>query len=808
MEYEEALKYISSGEAVLFAGSFFSSKAYNILGERIPTPACLKTILLTALNKNVTDFQSDNLDAVAGFAQKHLNPAKYQKLLKDVFTVKSSDESSKIISSQNWQSVFTTNYDNLIELNSHPLKHSVSPYSKIDRFSSFDNEVYHVNGFIDDLKGEYDDIYKLKLSSVDYLENKFQTSFVYTSFLNELSSAKAIFYVGYSGRSDFDISVAIHDKSLKDKSFFICGKDIHSEIERERLQNFGKDTNRSIDDFSKDLKKIKKNRQTVTNKQNHKFIALQEVKKATFDETHIDSDLLRLINQGEINNKLLQNSNYVINRWSNVASLVSEVSSIKFFTVSSTLGNGKSVFMRGLAQYVASQRPVFFYRGNPDFLYSDLQYIQQSYSDSLVFIDTMSNLRNSFANIVAFAQKNIQFVISDRTPILSQITSTICSDYGISENDISPLKDVDSLSNHDYSLWQQNLNRYHMLSPEKRKKAKYFRSDNPTFSMILLEVFKSSGIVNKYRSLFKDNSADPTYRRLAILILMTNTIGTNGNSEFDLVFLQRCLRVNITNTMTNSKLYGEFIDFKRNSIINHSSVLAKALLQGSESVTTYAERTDILISVIKNLDSFPNNKQVDSFIKALTSFSNISLIFSQHKHQKETAPYIERFYTEIQNLNSLRNNVFFILQLANSKIYSGEYDLSEVYLNNAEEMADQMNLKHRYQLVNTRVNLYVESASETIAKDPKMFIEHLKWINSQKFDIRDFIYLATMFGKLRITRSIQHQNPELIESIYGQLLELYTRIRITFKEHENFNRRLPYSSLGKFSSMISSLKTT
>ncbi|NKF05172.1 hypothetical protein HEP88_14480 [Lactobacillus paracasei] len=268
------------------------------------------------------------------------------------------------------------------------------------------------------------------------------------------------------------------------------------------------------------------------------------------------------------------------------------------------------------------------------------------------------------------------------------------------------------------------------------------------------------------------------------------------------------LKMNTTQKMENSKVYTEFIDFKKRKIINSSSILAKALLQRNENEISYSERTDILIDIINNLETFPKSKQIDSFRRLLTSFSNISLTFSQYKHDKNTAPHIEKFYTEVQSLDSLKNNIFFMIQLASSKIYSGKFELASDYLDIADQLADEKHLKHRYQLINTRINLYIESASTTLTTEPQKFIDHLSWISYQQFGDADYSYLATMFGKLNrqgklINKSITDKR--LRREIYNILVMLYAKITKYYAESEVKAPKNLQESIKKFNLLIESI---
>lgn len=146
--------------------------------------------------------------------------------------------------------------------------------------------------------------------------------------------------------------------------------------------------------------------------------------------------------------------------------------------------------------------------------------------------------------------------------------------------------------------------------------------------------------------------------------------------------------------------------------------------------------------------------------------------------------------------------------MASSKIYSGKFELASDYLDIADQLADEKHLKHRYQLINTRINLYIESASTTLTTEPQKFIDHLSWISYQQFGDADYSYLATMFGKLNrqgklINKSITDKR--LRREIYNILVMLYAKITKYYAESEVKAPKNLQESIKKFNLLIESI---
>lgn len=303
MEYDEALNYISSGEAVLFAGSYFSKQSLNYLGETIPDSQKLKEIFLTELGEP-TD-SSEDLKTVSQFALKELGAKKYGNILRKQFSVQQPSRDVNIIAAKPWQAIFTTNYDNAIE-KSRGFATS-SPNSNPRKVISMSEEVYHVNGAIEDLTTDRDDVLKLLLSNDSYIENSFISSPGHNTFVNSLIYAKAIFFVGYSVAADLDIARIITRSDLVEKSFFVNGNSA-SRIEKSKFNQFGSYTGKTTSEFADEISKLK----VISDSKNAGDETLYSLNNVSPDHDYllqpkIDNDINNLIDKGILLNEHVLN---------------------------------------------------------------------------------------------------------------------------------------------------------------------------------------------------------------------------------------------------------------------------------------------------------------------------------------------------------------------------------------------------------------------------------------------------------------------------------------------------------------------
>lgn len=742
MEYSEALEYISSGEAVLFAGSYFSIGSTNYTGTLIPDSDGLKQIFLDELGEP-EDSQID-LKAISEFALDTLGPKQYGNILRKQFNVNIPSPDVNRISKKPWMAIFTTNYDNAIEKATGLI--SSSPSSNVKQALSLNEEVYHINGYLNDLSSSKDDALKLLLSNDSYFENSFLSSPGYYSFTNALIYAKAIFFVGYSISADLDIARIISRSDLSRKTFFITGHSA-SRIEQHRISQFGTYTDKETSDFANDINLISlaKSKKYI---EDGKLYSLYKVKpsKDYLIQDHIDQDINNLIDRGIVRSENILNPDYIVNRWEPYANQILTNHNDFVMTVRSKIGNGKTIFMRGLAEYISGKLNVFYMNGPADYLYRDLNYIVSNFEEPVVFIDNMSELRNTFGVISQFFKKGVRFIISDRNPVLEQIVNTLSRDFDIETDKIIHLVNLDQLKRNDFLKWTSNIETYHLWGNSNQKLTKSEFTKSKSFSKLLINVFESTGILSRYKNLFQSNMHNTTNeQRLILSILILNLINTGQSIKLD--SLINILNVTITEEMKSDELFSEFIDFNKMEFINASSILAREILN-DKTVFSQDKIYETILGLMKGIDRKYSSKENNAIQRSLTSFSNLTLIFSGNRRDQITHKFISNFYSEVQKLNFAEDNVFLFIQLTTSKIYAGDYELANKYLSFAEQEARRLKIPDQYQLVTTKINLYVEFSKKLIAINPSDYLEKIEWSAKQINDYRELGYLVTVFSKL------------------------------------------------------------
>lgn len=197
MTYEEALYHAKSGKALLFYGSGMAYDVLNMRDEKMPTGAALSHILCKESGLKEEEYHDD----LEHSSQEYIeikDGISLIRLLKEVFKTKKLPNYYAEISKTPWKSIFTTNYDNSLEISSkengihrNPIDLTFDP----KQFPPSTENIIHINGYIESLS--QNNLYSsFKLTKQSYLADQFIKNIWYKFFYTEVLASKAIFLLG------------------------------------------------------------------------------------------------------------------------------------------------------------------------------------------------------------------------------------------------------------------------------------------------------------------------------------------------------------------------------------------------------------------------------------------------------------------------------------------------------------------------------------------------------------------------------------------------------------------------------------
>lgn len=226
---------LDPANTLLFLGSGFSCTATNIAKSNPPVGEGLAIEFERQLGIGRGEF---NLKLLADEMHFRNNLGFYQTLY-NLFTISNLSPEQIEVLSRKWLRVFTTNYDDAIELAYQRNGIACRSFSYDDQIPKRipTGSVVHIHGIVSKVNQE-NVREQLVLNENSYIKQHFQRSPWYGELDRALDHCSACFFVGYS-LSDYHIAALLMNKpSRKGKTFFITAT-MPGDIPRRQLEQFG-----------------------------------------------------------------------------------------------------------------------------------------------------------------------------------------------------------------------------------------------------------------------------------------------------------------------------------------------------------------------------------------------------------------------------------------------------------------------------------------------------------------------------------------------------------------------------------------
>ena len=154
MNLEEAILHAVEGNALLFLGAGFSSGAVNQANRSFPLGGHLCERLIADGDIDVSaDDENDRKD-LGYIAELYLEcntKRDLLKFLKKEFGCKEYSEAHAIIAETQWKRIYTTNYDDIVEMASKQqgvMRETIDPEKRSSDVLQYENAIVHMNGYI------------------------------------------------------------------------------------------------------------------------------------------------------------------------------------------------------------------------------------------------------------------------------------------------------------------------------------------------------------------------------------------------------------------------------------------------------------------------------------------------------------------------------------------------------------------------------------------------------------------------------------------------------------------------------------
>lgn len=705
---DTAIKSIIDGNALLLTGSGAAYGATSESGKKIPVGTELARLLLDECNESPSD---DLRDAADTYAQK-FGEDKLINRLKSLLNVSEIQEWHKIIYTQNWRCIYTTNYDRIPVIAADQGGRSLIPVTVDVDWRKYQDKkkCVYINGIIDNLNhNTLNSQFKLNSSSWQSSES-FAKSSWNSLFENDVDAAEYVFIVGLSLEYDLDLERAYQFNNNRGKTIIITSppkvnptlEELGSERTRIRkLSRYGTVFQIGIQGLAEKIVKILSS-YAPSQHSVHLFSCFEHYRPMMDGRGAGAEDVYSLFMYGNFAPSLLVKSGEryteLVTRHdlSEIMKLILDMRRIIY--IHSDFSNGKSVLLEEIADTAFSKgKDVYIFKNDyPTRLYKDIEEICKDRLPKIVIIDAFNNRMNVLRK---FSQQNytsITFVLAARTGLMNSMRLDVDNMFSCGESD-SFIFDVNRLKNSELTALSTCLVRNGLwgelarLSPKRRVKFLADRDSGASeFKSILLALLKAPSVKDKLDEITESikNSSATHFKALLIIMLsrmltldltsrdVNEIVGANVSN--DVRFLGH---PSISQIITRRQKNGQF-EVK-------SSVVAKFIL---ERTATMNDVVDVLAEIVDYCIPLDSITRFYNVLRNLISFSLISTFVNGFQNH---AKFMVYYYETLCQKEYYKENQFFWLQFAMVLISIGDenkkkdyYLRAKLYLDTALSLAE------------------------------------------------------------------------------------------------------------------------
>ncbi len=684
MKLNVGIEHALNGNAILFTGSGFSKGATNIQDGNFLTGRELRMLL----QKESGIAEEITLGLAAEMFIKHnksVDPL--IALLHKQYTTKSVASHHRLIGSVNWRRIYTTNYDNVLEIAYSENSRKLAPVTLAHDPAQLSSKVdvcVHINGYIDLLTRE--SIFNtFKLTDTSYLTDDFSKSDWAFIFRTDLRQAQAIFFLGYS-LYDIDITRILYEEpELIEKCFFITQPDPSPAL-KFTLDKFGTVIPEGVTSFANKIDDRKRTWNPA--KIEPVYVAFENVQAPKILSEIKDQDIFNLFLYGRDNTDLIYSSlltpkdvKYYIRR----AAIDSIFSSIgkgrKTFLLSSALGNGKTHLCLGIAfSALAKGYKVFLCKDGGDYLEKEISSICKLDEPVILIIENYHRYLNKIRHLQLNRSARLILILTARAEtndiyyedLVEALRGANPDTINIDHIDNEAIKQIVEVFDN-YGLWGT------LAAKKNADKIRYIHRLDDSFQRLLLELLNSPDIINRFVDILTGLNE---IRGVTEVIVVACAL-TMLNYEPRLSTISELLEANVAGDIKFRKdpRIREVVDIYKDTIGIKSPIFGRFLLS---HIPDSSLVIDTIIRIAKKAD---NLARIDTtfrlLFRELIRFSNLQLILPEHQRR----PAIINFYEALKNLRSTEKNPQFWLQYAIARLSFPELDEAKVYFNTSYALA-------------------------------------------------------------------------------------------------------------------------
>lgn len=624
-----------------------------------------------------------------------------------------------------WRRIYTTNYDNAVELACDVRSKSIASYSALEPYPQSLPQgplCIHLNGIL--THATKDDANLLRLSFGSYAHTRLEGTKWGDLFERDVSFSGAAVFIGYR-LPDLEIAQLLVGDLTKGKIGFFNGTGF-SQIESRRLENFGRvfaaTGSTFADQLHAEFAKVGINRSP---RRPLRYFELLKHPGAPIYAT--DQDRIALLMYGHLRNELVHGDitrrdttgAYTIDRAAE-KDIIDALDNGHDVAIVSRLGNGKTITLQRVGlKLLAAGWKIFQATGDPAMVESECGEIAGYPGQVAVLFDGAVANEQAIKALGIQRPAGLRIIFTERS---AKYDARI-SDEWLTNSGIRLLFEyrIDSLEQHDpdafislldsAGLWGRRLGAMDLLA----KKTFVTQDCRSEISSILLHIVKSADISDRVKRALAAEQMTPQER--AFLVLATAISVTSGG--IDTTTLARLSGHSSLNEFSRrrsdfrSHLYSiRGTKFALNSSL-FGSYFLRELVAPSEVLEVVAKA--IQHAIRRGIGFKPRRFQDDGsyfsseFPSSLYVFRNLQLLVDTSANSDA----ISWFFEEIRRGTSLEDDPLYWLQYAISRFFAHDSDRAKLYLENAYGVARRTPGFFTFQIDNQYARYLVDSCAAT-----------------------------------------------------------------------------------------------
>jgi hypothetical protein len=723
---EELYSILLDGNSMLFLGAgFTASSATNMRGSSVPGSSQLIASLLQSIGELPTaDDSNKSLADVADycFSSDTRRSQSVQRLREEFTLVEQSKWHSLLLTKVPWKRIYTTNYDNAIELAFSTEGKKANAYSAMSKFAAphaMSTTCVHVNGMVGRIDpSNVDD--ELRLSNLSYAKKTFEDSEWSDLLANDLAYCDRCVFVGFSMR-DLDISRLAISQQTRGRVFFFNGTNT-DRFAKARLESYGYVSDLTGEQLANAMAEGLSTPRAISAKALAHFRRLRPAQTLTLAT---DNDRFSLLLYGDLK------PNVLANNWQNSGpgayvfaravqdEILEAVEQGNDIAIISGLGNGKTTLLAILG-YQLSQKgwQVFECVGSAPGAMAEVETLCSNPSRKIVLIDDASNNRNIVAKFGLHRDKNIRLVLADRTMRYDRVfTDDFLVDCGI--NSIEEYV-LDSLLPSEISSLTKLFDSAGLWGPLASLEAnqkRYFieKKCRSELSIALLAIAKSTDLRNRVEDAF---NADLIGDKGVLEALVVSAVLKVFGFSIPLHTLGRLVGTRAVEALTRSKseVISKLCSVNGGQLTVHSAVFGSFLLRDVlepglvlgllEKAAIAAQKHNVAFVLEEFEDRGKGKRRTAS---ELYVFRNLQQIVTSEGNEER----IFEFYEKLRIACSLEDEPLYWLQYAIAKLFAGEMETTKRFLDMAYGAAKKSTNFSPFQIDNQYARYLLETTIET-----------------------------------------------------------------------------------------------